>query len=334
MERKKISIGLSPFLNHENTYTERTKEILEKIADISPIPNVREIAKNPKMLYRLKFDYSIVNWLDNGIVSRSSGNISYLGIVKFIINVIFLKYISNKTIFVRHNNYPHHTKLEYATKVSRLLDFFEKWFDLSITHSGHNTNQTRIYIPHPLYSGYKKSELLDTKSDYFLIFGRILPYKKIKEFIEKKIGDEKIIIAGPCNDENYLKVIKNLAKGKNIDFLIGFIEEKEAENLVSNSNGLILSHAESNVIVSGSYFFATSLGTPVYSIETPFLKWLSIEKNAIGLTLSKSIEDLQIDLSRKKIITPRALIKNFALENFDDALILKKWSSILIDQKF
>lgn len=329
-----LKIGYSPYSGKENDYINRMKELISCASgsELLPIPSTKEFLKNPFAFQKSQFDYTIVNWIDNDIVSQKSGKFTLSGLIKFIAKIILIKYLSKKTIFVRHNNYPHHTANGFGNKAASLIDFFEKWFTLAVTHSGHNATTHRIYIPHPLYT----SDTSDTSGvnhhangSYFLIFGRILPYKKIKEFIDCCTINQKIIIAGPCSDTEYLSQIKTASKGKNIEILPDFLEEQDAKKLVINSSGLILCHSDPNMVVSGSYFYAASLGVPVFAKNSPFFNWLSTTRDAIGLHTFNTFEDLIEGLAHGAIDNDHSAIKHFAADNFGDSIVINHWTKTL-----
>ncbi|MCZ9613180.1 hypothetical protein [Klebsiella pneumoniae] len=66
--------------------------------------------------------------------------------------------------------------------------------------------------------------------------------------------NKKLIIAGGCEDREYLSFLEELIKNKTNIIIKGyFLSDKDAENLIKGCNGLILSHSNEEMIVSGSF---------------------------------------------------------------------------------
>ena len=60
-----------------------------------------------------------------------------------------------------------------------------------------------------------------------------------------------------------------------VRFRPGLLPEADAQAIVSNATALLISHADEDVIVSSSFFYAMTLQVPVVAVETPFLRWIS-----------------------------------------------------------
>ncbi|GHH51582.1 hypothetical protein GCM10009090_14140 [[Pseudomonas] boreopolis] len=69
--------------------------------------------------------------------------------------------------------------------------------------------------------------------------------------------------------------------------------EEAAAELLINSRGLFLPHSGDDMVVSGSYFFAASLGVPVIARRNPFLGWLSSLPSAKGIFFYQSRRDIE-----------------------------------------
>jgi hypothetical protein len=81
------------------------------------------------------------------------------------------------------------------------------------------------------------------------------------------------------------------------------------------------------MIVSGSFFFAISLGMPVYALQTPFLTYIKHKLLFPGLFLYSGMDDLVRDLSMNKNEInkeKRIDILNKANEYFGDEEIKNK----------
>lgn len=326
----KVRIGYSPFSNTENAYIDRNKEILSRLGAVHEIPSLGQLFRHPHRYLASRLDVAIINWWENSIVSRKTGKLHLPGLCKFMVKALALRLVARKVVFIRHNNYPHHTDHEKGERIARLLDRLEKLFSISVTHSGHNENRERPYVPHPLYNkkpGSGRSAPLERQGDYFVAFGRIQPYKKLEELIDGFPPEKKLIIAGPCKDDEYLRRI-TAASGQNIEIRAGYLAKDEAERLVANSRGMILSHAESDMIVSGSYFFATSIGVPVHAIKTPFFEWARRSFETRGLHIYENLAMLHDGIETAKQRNIKKEIIAYAGNSFGDRKVAEHWSKV------
>lgn len=98
---------------------------------------------------------------------------------------------------------------------------------------------------------------------------------------------------------------------------------------VSASQGLILTHSDEDMIVSGSFFFAASLGVPVYAVKTPFFKWLKNTYNYPGLFIYDDIPALITGLNNHQEID-RAALKTAARSLFGQDIVSAAWRTFLI----
>lgn len=327
---QEVRIGYIPFENNENAYTARTVEILSRLGKVTKVPTLRELLRNPSSSKPGSYDFIIANWIENCIINQKGG-LSAIGILKLILNITLMKALSRKTIFVRHNNYPHSSSTTTGPRAARIIDIVETFFDHVITHSGHNETSKRKYIPHPLYRHpdcIKKTQ--NQPGNYFLIFGRILPYKKIETLIEAIPPNIKIVIAGSAPDKNYVEKLRSLATTKEIQIIPEFISDEKAALLSRGSRGIVITHNDNDMIVSGTFFYSLSIGTPLYTISTPFTEWAYSTLKVPGLHVSKDIPSLctALALSAKPFQYLDATEQSEIEQLFGDIVIEKKWSEI------
>lgn len=296
--RKKLSIAYFPFENKNNRYTDNFKKILSGFGDIAEAPPLKNVLQ--RFRFR-RFDVLILNWSDNNFVDEKSGAISLYGVVKEFFRIAVYKIISHKLVFVRHNVYPHEAKGVTRARAKKLIEYYEKCFDLCWVHSGHMVERKRLYVPHPLYQAASADtdSQIDTRlraelslpSEYFIVFGRIQSYKKIDQLIEQLPADMHLLVCGSCGDDDYKQ--KLIAYGKpNVTIMAEFISDELAEILMRGSCGVVICHADDDMIVSGSIVFAISLGIPVLAIETPFVRWFQDTINAKMIVAADDFPDL------------------------------------------
>lgn len=325
-----IRIGYTPFENSENAYTARTVEILSRLGTVSKAPTLRSFLRSPLSYRPNSYEFIIANWIENGIVNHK-GRLSVVSVLKFVLNVVLFKVLSRKTIFVRHNNYPHHASPAASAYAARIIDWAEMFFDYVVTHSGHNATSKRKYIPHPLYKHAHSAECVQSQQgDYFLFFGRILPYKKIETLVEAIPAHVRLVIAGSAPDKNYIKFLRGLAVTKDIQLIAEFVSDERAVQLCKSSRGIVITHNDNDMIVSGTFFYALSLGIPLYTVSTPFAEWACKTLEVPGLHVAKDIQSLcaAIALSTGPVKQLTASEQSKVEELFGDDVIETKWSEI------
>lgn len=317
-----------------NQYTENMVSILEGVthSKIEYLPSVVFFIKHFFSRYfRKRADLLVVNWIESFLTNKR-GRLSLFGVVKFFVFLVYFRFAAKKIVYVRHNIYPHNAN-DFAANVSMwIIGFSERFFTKVVSHSDHLSAKGYCYIPHPLY------RLSDIKDDlsyqsrenpYFIVFGRIERYKAIEKIICCWDSRNRLLIAGSVGDVDYLAELKALAAGKNINFRAEFLEEREARKLVEESRGLLLSHADEDMIVSGSFFYATTLGVPVYALRTHFLDDLE-KKGYLGLKVFQATDEMVAFLSTAGLKTAnRASVLKQAEENFGYDVVGQRWQQLL-----
>lgn len=278
-----------------NQYTSNMVENLEAVSGeaLSFSPNIKDIVLRPHKTFRYKkYDVAIISWLENNL--RGSGiAMSLFGVMKFFTYIVFFKLAAKKTVYVRHNFYPHDLPEKQTKLAKKIVDVAERLFDKKAAHSGHLINEGYDYIPHPLYQ-IENKDITPIENDvekYYLVFGRVERYKKIHTIIEHWPKNEKLLIVGPASDDEYVTELSSKAEGLNIDFDIRFVPNQEVDSIMANAKAIILSHAGDEMIVSGSFFHAISYGVSVIASNQPFLSWLKQDIGFSGLKLYSSINE-------------------------------------------
>lgn len=196
----------------ENPYCYNYMETLSKyyhIINIEDKSNMPSILKIVKSIFRM--DVFIVNWPENIPFFRG-------GKIQTFIYVLLLYFMSIrrvKIIWMFHNLQSHSTDNKYTQFVFKKM---YKFSTLIITHSkealsylNDKTTAKRLFFNHPIkefgFDNYNRNEMCNKFID-ILIWGTILPYKGIKEFLHfiysKNLQNKyNIIIVGKCNDFQY-----------------------------------------------------------------------------------------------------------------------------------
>jgi len=320
-----MKISINPFTSSENEYISRTKKILGHRATLRALPGVKRAFANPYSLFVARCDVAIVHWVENTMLDRQ-GRATALRRFRLYLYIKAIKLISKRLIMVRHNNYPHAAQHDQIPRIKQLMQRYEKHFDVIITHSDHDPSAGYLYVPHPLYSRAATTGRL-VEGEYFFILGRILPYKAIDKLIAALSPNVHLVIAGKTPDLAYLEKCKNLAKGKKVTFITGFVSDIDAANLVTHSLGMIIPNSDEDMVVSGNYFFALSYGTPIYTVQTPFTNWLKKKNDPGALQQYHSIESLADGIANFREISARD--ENKVEELFGDSAVARGWQLAL-----
>lgn len=241
------------------------------------------------------YDVSIVHWLENWLVNDvDDKRLTLRSGMRFLLRIFVLKIISKKVIYVRHNIYPHSLNSRDGKIAKWLTDLACKLSDVCVVHSGH-LGRKYTYVPHPLYKFEGQTGAIETdEQKRFVVFGRIVEYKAIDKLLNVW-SDTPLLIAGSVGSKPYVEQLATIKENRhltNVDIDARFLSNEEAQSIVSNSRGLVLAHCEDDMIVSGSFFFAASLGVPVFAVRTPFMSWLKSEFNYSGLYIYDNLADM------------------------------------------
>lgn len=325
-----LKIGFWP-INIENQYLANMKNVFSELGTVSKLPSMKDFLKNPIRIYRQRFDLVVISWYENILISKN-GKLSFKGVFDYFKFIFFLKIISKKSIYIRHNVYPHGTSKKHAKLCRKIIDISEGFYSSVIVHSGHMASEKRFYVPHPLYKLPENEDknIAFHNEPFFLIFGQILPYKKIEDVIDVLPDSCNLIIAGVCKDANYLKLLKEKSYNKgNIIINPEFLTDEDAAQLVSRATAVIINHSDEDMIVSGTYFFAISLGVPILCVNSGFFNWMNSELSTSGLYIFNTVDEMSFALKNFKQINSTDEVKSFARNNFGDAIVRENVLKVL-----
>jgi beta-1,4-mannosyltransferase len=306
-----LRIAYVPYADDGNGYISRMCEIVSGIGVVAKFPGFAGLVRDSLRLRSPRFDILVANWIDNKIVSRS-GRPSIGGIAVLFMKALLYRIWARRVVFVRHNRYPHRTAPQYARVMSRVLDVFERLCSAVISHSGADLQGRRFYCPHPLYEVTPCDDAvlppeLDQQPGYFVVFGRIEPYKGIDALIDKFPANRRLIVIGMPGDADYVARLQRMQR-ENVTVVPGFLADAQAQKIIRRARGMVLSHADEDVIVSGSFFYALSLGVPVFSLQTPFMKWIAPQLGDQLLVTAPELEGLCSRMATCKEIAGTATV--------------------------
>lgn len=225
-----------------------------------------------------RYDVVVLAWTDNFFVN-DSGVISLTGFIKQLAKVIFIRLVSRRVIFVRHNVVPHATKEKFVRVIGVMVSLYERLFDSVWVHSPCAADgQRRIYIPHPLYVGQDTGVALDISgiAETYVIFGRITKYKKIEDLFSCLPSGVRILVCGDAPDRDYFDQLKGMAPPA-VSFLEGRLTNAEAFKILSMCKGVVIAHLDERMFVSGSLIFGLSAGARIFCVRSMYSEWLECQ---------------------------------------------------------
>lgn len=290
-----LRIACLPYTDEDNAYTGSMSRVFANFGLVSKFPRIGELVAELVRFRLQRFDVLIVSWIDNKVVNHN-GRPSLRGIAVLLLQTLLYRIWARRIVFVRHNRYPHATAPQYAQLISKLLDGYELLCSAVVTHSAAELQGRRYYWPHPLYpiqtvALSSLSAELDLAPGYFVLFGRIEAYKRIHELIEKFPTNRRLLVLGKPGDAAYVRKLQALQRD-NIKVVPRFVDDAEAQLVIRRARALVLSHADADMIVSGSFFYAMSLGVPVFAVRTPFFEWVGPRVGGQLLTSEADLHNL------------------------------------------
>lgn len=319
---KKLTLFIYPnIVNNKNVnpYMSLQYKALSKYFKIVNIAD----SDKPTLLSLIKHtncNYYILNWPEN-VIFKKFGYIQFI-ILIIILNLILLK--GAKIIWILHNITPHEGT-NFCTKI--LYSFLLKKTSLIVSHSmlglkylNKNSVTKHIFIPHPFndelknmceYPNEAKEKIYD-----ILIWGSILPYKGILEFIcflnEKNINSLRIKIVGKCNNNDYKEKLYTAIKlSSNISFEDRYLDFNELNTLISQSRYTLFPYIGDSVSSSGALMDSLLFGA---SVIGPYMGAFKDMKDLNLCFCFKKYDDI-IRIIDKNIYIDKNTINNFIDEN-------------------
>lgn len=327
-------IAYIPYEDMGNAYTGRMRELLSAFGQVQRFAGIKSLLRQLPRSLRC-YDAIVVNWMENAIVAFDTGRISLRATARLFFKTVLMKAFAKRMIFVRHNNYPHWTAAGSENLARRLVDLYEALFDVVVTHSGaevHVNRTRRHYCPHPLYRQVDSLALgridMALPADFFVAFGRIVPYKKLDALIEAFPAHKTLIVAGSVGDAAYAERLARMQR-ENVIVLPGHLGEAQAQRLVRAARGVVIANAERDVVVSATFFYAMSLGCPVYAVTTPFLDWIRSRIGDELLVLGADLERLCGAIAGADARPVSAAARSAVRRELDDAAVTAALAGVL-----
>lgn len=211
-------------------------------------------------------DVFIVNWLESVPFLR----LWYIQYILILIGLRIIRWRKKKIIWMFHNIHPHQGDNKYSRKIQEIL--FNQ-ANIIISHSQEaaeyarqKTEKNVIFKCHPISPIPVKPYVGKVAPCDALIWGAILPYKGIYEFIsDVKVqkSNLRIRIIGKCSDKELCKRIKSQCN-ECITFENRRIDFDELAICIANSRYVLFPYIGDCVSSSGALIDTIVLGgTPI-----------------------------------------------------------------------
>lgn len=248
-----------------NPYSSNFKEALSHYFDV-----IEKDYKH-KGLARISFiqkaflaDVYVLNWVESigkGIKNLPLFLASYLGVLIILIR-------RKKIIWMFHNIHPHSGENYYSRTIQSLLynhsTAIVSHSKEAMTYAKSRAKCRVDYVCHPV-TRFTHGKVANRNCD-ILIWGAILPYKGIAEFVslpEIQASPLDIRIIGKCKDSDLEKKISSFCN-EHISFENRFADIDELSELCKSSKFVLFPYLSESVSSSGALIDTVAMGgTPV-----------------------------------------------------------------------
>lgn len=265
-------------------------------------------------------DVYVLNWIESvgkGIKNLPLFLASYLGIL-----IILLR--RKKIVWMLHNIHPHSGENFYSKALQNLL---YKHSTAIVTHSkaakeyAERRATCRVeYVCHPVIKYPQNSQ--NKKDIDILIWGAILPYKGIGEFITlPEVQDSSLVIkiVGKCKDSTLYDTITSCCNS-HISFENRFAEIDDLVKLCQRSRFVLFPYLTESVSSSGALIDTVAMGgTPVGPSVGAFK---DLEEEGVCITYRDKSDMLRV-LSNNATISEKArrsFIENNSWESLGEKI--------------
>lgn len=276
------------------------------------VNGISEIGLVDALLKLKKTDVYYFNWIENLPTKR----FGFFQLILLIFILILCKILNKKIIWFVHNNISHDKKYYQVKKF--IVRIMSEFADLILAHS----NEIKLKLPkdklqvfhHPI-ENYQPLNTNEPFSYDMLIWGAVMPYKGIAEFVEYAsknldIKHYKILIAGKFDSEDYHNRVLQ-AKSDNITVINRFITDEELINLFSQSRYILFTYVSSSVLSSAALCKSLSFGKEIIAPNVGSFKELGEQDLIYTFSTFAELETLLLELkeNRKKRIKTTSLHK-------------------------
>lgn len=296
-----------------NPYSQNYKDAIGKYFELVDDSKIPLTLNYPFLHFSFRADVFVLNWIE-GVIYSDKGLLKFLIVL---ISLLVIRLRRKKIIWMLHNIHPHNGEnwgsrflQKYLFKHSSLIIAHSK---TAYNYAKHKAECEVAYFAHPVACPYYETKKMDVPSCDVLIWGSILPYKGIPEFISKKRVQEsqlRIRIIGLCKDEELSREI-NKKCNQRISFENRRIDFTELKAVIGKSRYVLFPYIGSSVSSSGALIDTICMDGVSVGPNTGAFKDLAEE--GICLTYSNDDEMLDILLSKRTINEDQR--QNFIVNN-------------------
>ena len=246
----------NPYSNH---YRKALSEHF-KVIDTQPLKGF--LLPLQLVIAAWKADIYIFNWIENFTYTHLKHVQCFLLILCFRI----IKWRKKSLIWMFHNIHPHTGAGKYSEKImTHLLNNAT----LIVAHSKDAANYAQsqakckvIYKCHPIEPFPNKTQHTDMKKFDALIWGSILPYKGVVEFLSYLNSTHSrlsVYVAGKSKDETLTQAIKAECN-EYVSFSNEYVDFHKLAGLISNSKFVVFPYIGNSVSSSGALIDTIAMG--------------------------------------------------------------------------
>lgn len=286
-----------------NPYSQNYKDAIGEYFDIVDETGVPPTLNYPLLHFAFRADIFILNWVESAIFSKN-------GTLKFLIIMVSLMIIrlrKKRIVWMLHNLQPHEGE-NWTTKF--VQNYLFKHASLIVAHSkqacGYAKQRARglvVYLVHPVAPPVFEEKKVEAPSCDVLIWGTVLPYKGILEFVSKPIVQQsnlRIRIIGHCKDATLERNIQSNCNAK-ITFENRKIEFGELKSCIAQARFVLFPYVGNSVSSSGALIDTICLGgIPVGPAMGAFK---DLAEDGVCLTYTNDETMMNILTSREYMIT-------------------------------
>ena len=302
----------APREGYKNPYSINYKEALKlNFILLDDVSKAKYTAVFSFLKYAFLADVFVLNWVEDVAFAKFHR-------FKFIIvylSLLVIRIRKCRIVWMIHNIHPH----KGVTEITQFIQsYLFKHSSIIITHSKAAANFARkksnsdiYYVCHPFVKIYTQPyEIPDVFYDV-LIWGDILPYKGVSEFLSLPfVSQLKVKIIGRCYDEILERKIRSHCND-NVEYENRRISFDELKSFISKSRYIVFPYIGDCVSSSGALIDTLTLGGCVVG---PY-KGAFIDLGEEGLCLTYKNEKELKDILQSNIRINQSDISNFIHEN-------------------
>lgn len=302
----------APRSGYKNPYSTNYKEALKRnFTLLDDQPRAKITAMFSFLKYAFLGDVFVLNWVEDVAFAK-------LHRFKFLIvclSLLIIRLRKKKIVWMLHNMHPHKGTTPMTEFIQRYL--FKK-ADLIIAHSKaaadfarNNSSKNVYYLCHPFIAIDTKTFAIPEQKIEVLIWGEILPYKGIPEFLSLPFANQFCIrIIGRCKDGTLDNRIKSLCTDK-VRYENRKISFDELKALILKTHFVLFPYIGDCVSSSGALIDTLTLGGCVVGPHIGAFK--DLQEEGICLTYKNEEELFALLKSHKSI--DQTVVEKFISNN-------------------